>query len=622
MAGAGGGPGSGPTPQPAQTPAQPAPTSGPSSPGSPAPQPPATIPPSQPPATPHTPQPPATQPPGHPPAVPSHPSPPAGTGPRTPIPDPVMQGPNAIGQPGTGVLDVDTDDVWDAARAVAKCANAFGEDAESVMATMAGTGNMAGTDLIATFFGGCYDPLAEQVSLAAPALVKALDGVALGLNTSANNFSAADHHSSVGHGGSPPAQSRPDVAWIPHRQPPPASGGTHLDLTGDPRGIILHSLERTDLEGLVALVPTGHQDRLLTAASAWRQFAQYAQQLDSRLDAALDTITIARNAGSALAGRGVPAPGATIRSWQDEMQDFVSRIWGSEPWLPSSGSNRAPLDIMGECAASLGNACIDLANAIDVTRSKLERRMGELAFGVLLEIIFSETGPLDVIIGGIFDAVMIMDCLKILYSDYWQPVERIYDLLDANGLRTRLEAAVRTMPSLQAMDAQADSVGDRALHDFQYPGLLASSTAVKANKGKSVPPGTRYPVNLNTEEGLAGAHTISRHVGLTEAQLRQRLADDPKHPPAASTFPSEEAAQFLVQDGINADQKNIGKWLTTQPFPTSPKALTYTPGRNVPTGLTMRRGSSNPQAAYSMRIILKPMPTLKPPFIVLTAYPD
>ncbi|MBO0803963.1 MAG: hypothetical protein J2P25_12930 [Nocardiopsaceae bacterium] len=529
-----------------------------------------------------------------------------------------MKGPNAIGQPGTGVLDVNTDDVWDAARAVAKCANAFGEDAESVMGTLAGTGNMAGTDLVATFFGGCYDPLAEQVSMAASDLVEALSGVALGLNTSANNFSAADHHSSVGHSGSPPAQSRPVVTGIPHRRPAPASGSAYLDLTGDPEGLIVHALARAELQSVVALFPTGHQDRLLAAASAWRQFAQDAQQLDSRLDSALDTITIAGNAQPALADRGVPDPGDTIRSWQDQMQAFVSRIWGSRPWLPQSGSNSAPLDIMGDCAASLGNACIDLASAIDITRSNLEHRMGGLAWGVLLEIIFSETGPLDAIIGGIFDGAMIGDCLKILYSDYWQPVKRLQGFLDANSQRTRLEAAVRTMPSLQAMDAQADSVADRALHDFQYPGLLASSTATKANKGISVPPGTTLPVDLSTLEGVDGAHTISRHVGLTEAQMRQRLDD--QHVPAASTFTSEGAAQALVQDGINHDQQGIDNWLNTQS--TGSKTLTYTPGGNMTTGLTMRSGSSTEQPAYSMRIILKRMPTLKPPFIVLTAYPD
>lgn len=611
-----------PSPEPGPEPSpEPQPTSGPvpAPTGSPTPQPPATTPPGSPPAT--------THPPGSPPAVPSPSSPPvkppARSGPRAKISNPTMERPDAVGEAGTGVLNVNTDDVWDAASAVKRCANDFGKRTENALDTLTGTGNMAGIDLVATFFAGCYDPLADQVGMAGHDLVEALAGVALGLVASANNFSKADHQSSVGQSGQPETQPRPAVIDIPRTRPAPASGGAYLDLTGDTTGFLLHAVPRS-LEGLAALVPTGHQDRLLTAASAWRQIAEDAGQLSLQLNSAIDQITISDSAQAKLAGRGVPNPSGTIGSWQDAMRQFVSRIWGSRPWLASSGTSSAPLEIMGECAAALGNGCIELANAIDVTRSKLEHRMGDLAFAVLLEIVFSETGPLDILVGAIIDSKMIEDCIQILYANYWQPVDRLYDAWVKGGLRGKLEFAVKMMPSLAAMEAQADSVGDRALHDFQYPGLLATNSgAIKANRFKSVPPGSVYPVDLATMEGVGSgnfhAHTIAKHVGQTDAQLQQRLADQSTIP-AASTFTSEGAAQNFVQADINHNEAAIKAWLRTQSA--TPRSFTYTPSGHIATGLTLTRNGSRVQGAYSVRVVLKYMPGLNPNFIVLTAYPE
>jgi hypothetical protein len=90
--------------------------------------------------------------------------------------------------------------------------------------------------------------------------------------------------------------------------------------------------------------------------------------------------------------------------------------------------------------------------------------------------------------------------------------------------------------------------------------------------------------------GKSRDHVLARHVGLTDAQLRQRLADQPKVG-AASTFKSETAAQDFVQDAINSHQNEIDQWLSKQPPDDPTEGWIYTPpGGDVVTGTMWPRG--------------------------------
>lgn len=68
-----------------------------------------------------------------------------------------------------------------------------------------------------------------------------------------------------------------------------------------------------------------------------------------------------------------------------------------------------------------------------------------------------------------------MDCARILVTEYYQPIEHAKDAITALSLRTQLETALKAAPTTTAIEAQSEQIGDRALHDFTYPGLTATA---------------------------------------------------------------------------------------------------------------------------------------------------
>jgi len=64
--------------------------------------------------------------------------------------------------------------------------------------------------------------------------------------------------------------------------------------------------------------------------------------------------------------------------------------------------------------------------------------------------------------------------------------------------------------------------------------------------------------DLSTDE-RAGGHTLSRHVGRTDAQLRQRLRDEPGIS-AASTYTDRETAERVVAAALTRQRAKVAKW--------------------------------------------------------------
>lgn len=62
-----------------------------------------------------------------------------------------------------------------------------------------------------------------------------------------------------------------------------------------------------------------------------------------------------------------------------------------------------------------------------------------------------------------------------------------------------------------------------------------------------------------TLDELAGGHTISRHVGKTDAELRQRLKDEPDIS-AASTYSNLATAERVVGAVLEAKRSELEKW--------------------------------------------------------------
>ena len=101
-----------------------------------------------------------------------------------------------------------------------------------------------------------------------------------------------------------------------------------------------------------------------------------------------------------------------------------------------------------------------------------------------------------------------------------------------SSVTQQLTTAAAQLAGASAQNAGRIGMAVDILVPLLVSGGLAAARALSVRRGV---------VNLAAEEA-AGGHTIARHVGRTEAQLRQRLAAQPGIP-AASTFASREVAE-------------------------------------------------------------------------------
>jgi hypothetical protein len=106
----------------------------------------------------------------------------------------------------------------------------------------------------------------------------------------------------------------------------------------------------------------------------------------------------------------------------------------------------------------------------------------------------------------------------------------------------------------QAMGAdppQADKIG--MIVDIAVP--LVAAAGVSASRIAAIRAGR---ISL-LEEETAGGHTIAKHVGRTESQLRARLVAE-RNIPAASSFKTLDAAEGVVSEAIQANVGSIRQW--------------------------------------------------------------
>jgi uncharacterized protein YukE len=118
---------------------------------------------------------------------------------------------------------------------------------------------------------------------------------------------------------------------------------------------------------------------------------------------------------------------------------------------------------------------------------------------------------------------------------------------------------------------------------------------------------------LMAHEGLDGGHTLAKHVGKSEAFLRNRLATEP-HITAASTFYDRQTAEITLSAFMDANAAEIARWL-----PGGSKTLVLI-GRAVhPVGPVILRGAPRPVEASGIRLVLKRNPTMSTGYRIHTA---
>ena len=115
-----------------------------------------------------------------------------------------------------------------------------------------------------------------------------------------------------------------------------------------------------------------------------------------------------------------------------------------------------------------------------------------------------------------------------------------------------------------------------------------------------------------------GGHTLARHVGLTDAQLRERLKKDQRIS-AASTYPDRATAEAAVTAAIAASRKRVDGWVSREG--SRANLVIDWPGDGRVLGRSLRRGAREPVPCTRALVVLKWDPEAEI-YYVLTSYPE
>lgn len=120
--------------------------------------------------------------------------------------------------------------------------------------------------------------------------------------------------------------------------------------------------------------------------------------------------------------------------------------------------------------------------------------------------------------------------------------------------------------------------------------------------------------DLQRDEQLGG-HTLRKHVGRSDEELRERLEQEP-HISAASTWTNTELAEQTVAAALRDQAGRIAQW-QARGERRSNLALHYDAGREI--GRSLERGASQTVPCTAAAIVLK---ANGEGFYVLTTYPE
>jgi hypothetical protein len=121
-----------------------------------------------------------------------------------------------------------------------------------------------------------------------------------------------------------------------------------------------------------------------------------------------------------------------------------------------------------------------------------------------------------------------------------------------------------------------------------------------------------------SQDEAAGGHTLRRHVGKSDGELRDRLDREPDIS-AASTYTDRATAERVVGTVLQEEHSRIERWLDrTRGHPNL--VLDYRGDSSHPIGRTLRRGESAPQPCSNAVVVLRWDGGRQ--YHVLTSYPE
>src|SRR4051812_43462156 len=135
----------------------------------------------------------------------------------------------------------------------------------------------------------------------------------------------------------------------------------------------------------------------------------------------------------------------------------------------------------------------------------------------------------------------------------------------------------------------------------------------RAERSQQKPAATR---DLSIDKGRGG-HTLKRHVGRSDEQLRERLEHE-RNISAASSYTDRQTAERAVEGAIQSGQRKIQRWLERGPRRPN-LVLDYTEPNDA-LGRVMNRGAMGSVPCDHSIVVLKADGARD--YFVLSSYPE
>jgi hypothetical protein len=147
------------------------------------------------------------------------------------------------------------------------------------------------------------------------------------------------------------------------------------------------------------------------------------------------------------------------------------------------------------------------------------------------------------------------------------------------------------------------------------PASSASPRTPAADSSASISESRR---DLEADE-RCGGHTLSRHVGWTDAQLAQRLREQ-RDIAAASTYTDRATAETAIAAALTADAGRVRNWSARHGRRPN-LVVRYRAPDDRPIGRSLVRGARAPVPCTEALVVLRWRTDLDD-FCVLTSYPE
>jgi hypothetical protein len=158
-----------------------------------------------------------------------------------------------------------------------------------------------------------------------------------------------------------------------------------------------------------------------------------------------------------------------------------------------------------------------------------------------------------------------------------------------------------------------------ARHDGASTGPAADQSRRPASAGDAASAGRDVASrDLSRDEALGG-HTLARHVGRTDDQLRERLQREPGIS-AASSYTDRETAERTVAAALEQATPRLRGWLDRRGSRPN-LALHYRSADGRAVGSSLERGASRPRPSTGAVVVLR-WDDRRGEYFVLTSYPE